>query len=198
MANIQDKDSGVSVKVSDQNSMFVTFGDDGLPSFFTKIWHPRLTSSLGANTCLWAIRAPSTRTLIIRGGQINLSVDTTPATITEVSIDMVRFTTADPTGGTVLIPARLRTSDPDPQTTVIRGASATSGLSLVGANIDPTTTSFFALSVPAVAGSVTSTELDTSSGLELGEGEGLAIYIRGGGAPLGFQITGLLQFSERV
>lgn len=198
MANIQDKDSGVSVKVSDQNSMFVTFGDDGLPSFFTKIWHPRLTSALLANACLWAIRAPSTRTVIIRGGQINVSVDTTPGTLSEVSIDMVRFTSIDPSGGTALVPTRMRTSDPDPQTTVIRGASATGGLTMTGAIIDPTTTAFFHLSVPAIAGSTNFIALDTSSGLELGEGEGLAILTRGGGAPIGFQTTGSIQFSERV
>lgn len=199
MAIIQDLQTGIPVKISSQGSMLTTTGDDGYPTFFVKVYHPRLTSSLGPNAILWAIRAPMTRTLILRGGQISLSVDITPGSITEASIDMVRFTGIDPTGGTVLIPTRMRTSDPDPQTTVIRAASATIGLTMPpGVVVDPATTGFFHLSVPAIAGSVSTIELDAWTGLELGEGEGLAIYTRGGGVPIGFQTTGSIQFSERI
>src|SRR5262245_59149101 len=146
MATINDKDSGQTVKISNQGSMLVTTGDDGYPTFFAQVYHPRLTVSLVANTCLWALRAPLTRTVIIRDGQIKLSCDTTPAVIAESGVDLVRFTVADPSGGVQLTPARMRTADASPQITSIRCASATNGLTMTGLTVEPTTQAFLHIS----------------------------------------------------
>lgn len=195
MANIQDAISGKMAKVSDAGSVLVTFGDDGYPTFFTKIYHPRLTSNIAAGNLLWALRAPADRTVIFRGGQIKIDMDVTLSTMAEVGATLVRFQGADPGGGTVLVATRMKTTDADAKTLVIKSATASSPLTSVGLTLEPVTQGFFHVTVPGTAGSQASIDLTSWSGLELAPGEGVAL-VAGSAVPIGFKSSGWLQFSE--
>lgn len=196
MAVLVDPTTGTGAKVSAAGSLLVSTGDDGLPTYFAKIYHPRLTTAIGANNVLWAIRSAITRTVVFRGGQIKLSVDTTTAG--EIGVAMVRYIGADPGSGTLIVPTRMRTLDPDPQTSVIKACTASTALTMTGATVDPVTTAFFHETIPGTAGSQAVVDLTVWSGLELAPGEGVALVAAVTSVPIGYQTSGWLQFSEQL
>jgi hypothetical protein len=196
MANITDPVTGDAAKVTAAGSLVISPGDDGLPTYFVPIYHPRLTTAISLGSALWGIRAPSGRTLVIQAGFIKIQLDT--ATTGEVGVELVRFTGADPAGGTTWTPAKKSTIAPDAVTTVVRSASAISALTTTGMTIDPATTVFLKLTIPFIAGSQAYTDFAPWVGSELAPGEGLLVVTRPAAAPIGFTTSGWLEFSEKA
>jgi hypothetical protein len=195
MATLNDQTTGVAAKISAAGSLLVSTGDDGLPTYFVPIYLPRVTTALSVNAVLWAIRAPATRTLVIQSGVVRLELDTAAAS-TEVGIDMVRFTGADPTGGTAWVPAKKSTTDPDALTTVVRSGSAIAGLTTTSMVIDAASVAFFRLQVH-LNGGTSPLDMAPFVGTELAPGEGLAITTKPNALPIGAALSGYLQFSEK-
>ena len=193
MAQIQDPVTAVAAKVSASGAINVTAGGDGYPTYIVQIYSPRVTTAIGAGGVLWAIRAPATKTLDIRNGQIRLSLDT--VTTGEVGVEMVRFSTSDPAGGTLYVARPKNTAEPAASTTAIRGASATAGLT--GMTVEATTNALLHISLPFIAGSADTLDLADWTGLYLAPGEGLAIRTNPTAAPIGLTLSGWMEFSER-
>lgn len=197
MANILDPVSAVAAKVSADGSLQVYDGGDGWPSFSAQIYHPRITTAIAAAGVLWAIRAPATKFLVIRGGVLRLALDT--VTTVEVGVELVRFTSADPTGGTgPFVAGRKKTSDPIAVTTVIRGATAVAGVSMTGTTVESTLNALLHMSIPFQAGSQAERDLGDLNGFELAPGEGFVIRANPTAAPIGLTTSGFLEFSERT
>ncbi len=196
MANILDPTTSVGAKVSADGSLQVFEGGDGLPSYSVQIYHPRITTAIAAGGVLWALRAPATKTVVLRGGVLRLSLDT--VTTGEVGIEVVKFSVADPAGGTgPFVPTRKKTSDGAAATSAIRGATATAGVTMTGATVDATLNALLHFSIPFIAGSHAEMDLTDLAVFELASGEGIAVRTNPTAAPIGLVTSGFLEFSER-
>ena len=160
MAIIQDPVTGVKAKVNADGGLGVSIVGDGYPTYGIKIYNPRLTGAIPAGNVVWAIRAPSTHSMLVKGGRCRLTLDTTLATMAEVSVELVKFRAGDYTGGTALVPTKARPTDPAPNTVMVRHGSATASLSpAASVVIEPTTSALFAIAIPGLAGANSAAEL---------------------------------------
>ena len=196
MAVLQDPITGAKAKVNADGGLGVSIVGDGYPTYGIKIYNPRITTAIPAGAVIWAIRAPTTHSMLVKGGRLRLVLDTALATMAEISMEIVRFRSGDFTGGTQLVPVKAKPTDPAPNTQMVRHGTATGGLTAAtGLVIDATTSAMFAVSVPGQAGSNTAAELGDAQGMILPPGEGIAI--RGVTAlPVGLTISGVFGFSE--
>ena len=195
MALIVDPVTGVAAKVNADGSLITAQGGDGQATFSVALNVTRLGAASAVGALLWGMRAPAGRTVIVRGGQFRVGLDTVQATaMAENAIVLVRFTAADPAAGTVQVAARKRTTDAAAATTVIRGGS---GITATGVVFEADTSALARLTYPGVAGTYTVMEMEDLAGIELAPGEGLA-FRAATALPIGTAGSGFLEFSERV
>lgn len=193
MANILDPTTGVGAKVNADGSLQVFAAGDGLNSYSVALNVSRTAAAPAAGALLWGMRAPATRTVVIRGGVFRLALDTAQATLAENAVVAVRFTGADPAGGTVQVAARKQTTIAAALTVAIRGGS---GLTSTGITFDPDTAAIFRVAIPGNAGHFSEMDLTDLSGMELAPGEGLAMRASTA-LPIGLTGSGFIEFSER-
>ena len=167
-----------------------------LPSFAVQLASPRVTTAIAAGGVLWALRAPAGKTVIVRGGVVRLALDTALGTLAEVGVELVRFSGADPGGGTLLV-AESKLASQAPATTAIRAAGAGAGLTMTGTTVAATTKALATAKITGNANSSGQLGLEALTDLELAAGEGLACRTNPAAWPVGAVLSGLLEFAER-
>lgn len=153
----------------------------------------RQSASTTSNATIWGMRnqSASTKLIFIDSIQINMAFDSgTPLTRSLQRYDFIKFSTATPTGGTVINPVAGDTSAPASQITDSRFLDT--GLTTTGLVFG---TSFLTLGVPATDSAIVNYQ-STSIPIILAAGEGLCIRLNNN-AVVGQSITGFISWSER-
>lgn len=196
MALLLDPTTGTAAKVSASGGLLITPGGDGYPTYMTRFGSARLTAAAAPGTYVWAIRAPATKTLDLREGRLRLTHDPIAAVATTSVIEFVRFSAADPAGGTALTPVNKQTSEAAPFTVALREAGAASLVTLAGATIGAAAAGFGTLALPNGVSAQGELALNDFTGMYLAPGEGLALRVVAA-LPIGSMVSGMLEFSER-
>jgi hypothetical protein len=153
----------------------------------------RQTATTGSGATIFSMRngTSSTVTIIIERMEFLLAFDSgTPVTRSTQSYDLVRFSTATPTGGTALSVAQMYSGDAGTQITDARWLDT--GLTTTGVVFN---SPFCTISCPASDGATTKFHRDGVA-LWLGVGEGFCIKLNGA-AVVGQSISGEVVWSER-
>jgi hypothetical protein len=166
-------------------------------SYMLPINMGRLTAAVAANSLIWSMRnITPARTVKIRRILCNVSFDGTAAATTAL-YDWVRYTTATPTGGTVLSVIKKRTGLPTSSVTDARqNAAAALGVTSVVFE-----TSFFSINNQRQlsAGKTADLRFEVSGqdydNFELATGEGLGIRLNQV-AVIGDSISGGVSWDE--
>ena len=196
MAVINDPTAGTGAKVSLSGAVHITAGGDGFPTYITRFGNVRYTAAIGVSSCVWAMRAPATKTIELRMGLVRIAFDGTATAATSAGIAFVRFSGADPGAGTLLTPVQKNTTEVA-STTIVREATAAAGVTLTGATVATATAQFGSLWLPLSAtGTQQDMELSDFTGLLLAPGEGLAL-IAASALPIGISVSGWVEYSER-
>jgi hypothetical protein len=153
----------------------------------------RQTATTGSGATIFSMRngAASTVTIIIDRIELLLAFDSgTPLTRSTQSYDLVRFSTATPTGGTALSVAQMYSGDVGTQITDARWLDT--GLTTTGVVFNPP---FCTISCPATDATTTKYQREGIA-LMLGVGEGFCIKLNGA-AVVGQSLSGEIVWSER-
>jgi hypothetical protein len=153
----------------------------------------RQSASTGSGATVWSMRnsASSTVTVFIERIELLLAFDSgTPLTRSLQLYDLVRFSTATPTGGTTVSVAQMYSGDTGTQVSDVRFLDT--GLTTTGAVFNPP---FCTIGCPATDATTTKYQRDTIA-LILGIGEGFCIKLNGA-AVIGQSLTGEIVWSER-
>jgi hypothetical protein len=153
----------------------------------------RQTAATGSGATIFSMRngTSSTVTIIIDRIELLIGFDAgTPLTRSTQSYDLVRFSTATPTGGMALTVAQMYSGDVSTQITDARWLDT--GLTTTGVVFNP---AFCTISCPASDGATTKYEREGIA-LMLGIGEGFCIKLNGA-AVIGQSLSGEIVWSER-
>jgi hypothetical protein len=153
----------------------------------------RQTAATAANATIWAMRnsATSTITVFIEKIELLLAFDSgTPITRSTQKYDLIRFSTATPTGGTAITVAQMYSGDTGTQVTDARFLDT--GLTTTSMVFNAP---FATIGCPATDATTTKYQRDTIA-LMLGVGEGFCIRLNNA-AVVGQSITGEIVWSER-
>jgi hypothetical protein len=153
----------------------------------------RQTATTGSGTTILSMRngTSSTVTIIIERMELLLGFDSaTPAIRSTPCYDLVRFSTATPTGGTAITVAQMYSGDVGTQIADARWLDT--GLTTTGVVFN---TPFCTIGIPASDGHTTKYQRQDIA-LMLGVGEGFCIRLNGT-AVVGQSITGEIVWSER-
>lgn len=153
----------------------------------------RQSATTGSGATVWSMRngAASTVTIIIERIELHPSFDvTTPVTNSLQSYDLVRFSTATPTGGTALSVQQMYSGDSGSQISDARFLDT--GLTTTGVVFNP---AFCTIGIPAVLGANSVYKRDGIA-VMLAAGEGLCIKLNGA-AVIGQGLTGEVVWTER-
>jgi len=153
----------------------------------------RQTAATASGATILSMRngAASTITVFIERIELLLAFDSgTPVTRSTQSYDLVRFSTATPTGGTALSVAQMYSGDVGTQIADARWLDT--GLTTTGVVFNPP---FATISLPASDGATTKYQREGIA-VMLGVGEGLCIRLNSA-AVVGQSISGEIVWSER-
>lgn len=153
----------------------------------------RQTASTASGATVLSIRnsATSTVTIFIERIELLLAFDSaTPSTRSTQRYDLVRFSTATPTGGTSISVAQMYSGDVSTQVTDARFLDT--GLTITGVVFNPP---FVTIGCPATDATTTKYTREGVA-LLLGIGEGFCIKLNGA-AIIGQSLTGEIVWSER-
>jgi hypothetical protein len=153
----------------------------------------RQTAATGAGATIFSMRngTSSTITVVIERIELLLGFDAgTPNTRSTQSYDLVRFSTATPTGGTALSVAQMYSGDVSTQ--IIDARWLDTGLTTTGVVFNPP---FCTISCPASDGATTKYQR-AEIPFMLGAGEGFCIKLNNA-AVIGQSISGEIVWSER-
>ena len=153
----------------------------------------RQSAATGSGATVFSMRngSSSTVTIIIERIELMLGFDSvTPLTRSLQSYDLVRFSTATPTGGTALTVAQMYSGDVGTQIADARVLDT--GLTTTGVVFNPP---FCTIGCPASDGA-TAHYARQDIALMLGVGEGFCIKLNGA-AVVGQSLTGEIVWTER-
>jgi len=153
----------------------------------------RQSAATASNSTVWAMRnsATSTVTIFIERIELLMAFDSsTPSTRSTPRYDLVRFSTATPTGGTVISVAQMYSGDVGTQVTDARFLDT--GLTTTGVVFNP---AFATIGCPATDATTTKYQRQGIA-LMLGAGEGLCIKLNIASV-VGQSLTGEIVWSER-
>lgn len=157
----------------------------------------RQTAASAAGLVVWAMRNGSTKTVLVRRMPLVMAFDGTAAALTTPRYALQRFTTATPTGGTVLTAIKKRTTYP---TSAIADARfLDSGLTTTGMTFE-TDAAIFGLPI-AVTNAAIRYDLTSEMGqrydsFELGANEGLCIRLNTA-TVIGVSLLGYVAWDEK-
>lgn len=163
------------------------------PIYYSAPVNIRQTTNTSANSTVWAMRnsASSTKIIYIERLELNLAFDSgTPLTRSLQRYDFVRFSAANPTGGTALTVVPMDSSSASTQVSDLRFLDT--GLTTTGITFS---TPILTIGIPAT--DATSINYGISSiPVILAPGEGFCIRLNVA-AITGQSITGFITWSER-
>jgi hypothetical protein len=161
----------------------------------------RQTAATVAGTTIWAMRNTGSRTVYLRHLRLIMGFDGTAVAANTPRYELIRFTSATPTGGNALIPIKKRTAYPG--SSVGDARELNTGLTVTGVTFDAG--SFLVIGRPiSVTSGISDMDVDFALGgqsdysmLELAVGEGLAIRIVSVNTVIGVSLTGMIEWDER-
>jgi hypothetical protein len=164
-----------------------------LSGYYSAPVNIRQTAATGSGATVWAMRnsATSTITVFIERIELLLAFDSgTPITRSLQRYDLVRFSTAIPTGGTAVSVAQMYSGDSGTQVADVRFLDT--GLTTTGVVFNP---AFCTIGCPATDATTTKYQREGIA-LILGVGEGFCIKLNGA-AVIGQSLSGEIIWSER-
>jgi hypothetical protein len=153
----------------------------------------RQSAATASGATVWSMRnsATSTITVFIERIELLMAFDSgTPLTRSLQLYDLVRFSTATPTGGTQISVAQMYSGDSGTQVTDVRFLDT--GLTTTSVVFNPP---FCTIGCPATDATTTKYQREGIA-LLLGVGEGFCIKLNGA-AVIGQSLTGEIVWSER-
>jgi hypothetical protein len=153
----------------------------------------RQSAATGSGATVWAMRnsATSTITVFIEKIELLMAFDAgTPLTRSLQRYDLVRFSTATPTGGTPISVAQMYSGDVGTQVSDVRFLDT--GLTTTSVVFNP---AFCTIGCPATDATTTKYQREGIA-LLLGVGEGFCIKLNSA-AVIGQSLTGEIVWSER-
>jgi len=164
-----------------------------LSGYYSAPVNIRQTATTASGATIWSMRnsATSTVTVYIENINLLLAFDSgTPLTRSTQRYDLIRFSTATPTGGTSISVAQMYSGDSGTQVSDVRWLDT--GLTTTGIVFNP---AFCTIALPASDGATSYYKRDNIA-LILGVGEGFCIKLNGA-AVIGQSISGEIIWSER-